>query len=281
MKALLLAAGLGTRLRPLTDFLPKCLAPICGRPLLSYWFETLEAAGIEEIVVNIHHHADMVRQFVEDGPYATRVRLVYEKELLGTGGTLLANRHLLTDSPVLVGHADNLSVFDPLEFLARHTSRPQECLLTMMTFSAPEPSSCGIVEVDSRGVVTAFHEKIHNPPGNLANAAVYIFDQSIFSVLSNFSRKYIDISTEVIPLLLHRIVCYRNDKLHRDIGTIESLIAAQFELSLLVPEQLNRLPALSKVWIDQLRSGNPSLANRIVESLIPTIGKKIATKRGL
>ena len=267
MKALLLAAGLGMRLRPLTNFLPKCLAPICGRPLLSYWFEMLEAAGIEKMVVNLHHHADMVRQFVEDGPYAKRVTLVHEKDLLGTGGTLLANRHLLGGGPVLVGHADNLSIFDPLDFLARHSDRPQECLMTMMTFIAPDPSACGVVELDSRGVVTDFHEKVPNPPGRLANAAVYIFDQSIFDVLSGLSRVRIDLSTEVMPLLLRRIFCYKNDKLHRDIGSLESLIAAQFELPLLVPEQMNEWPAPSEVWINQLRSGNPSLANRIVDSL--------------
>ena len=81
------------------------------------------------------------------------------------------------------------------------------------------------------------------------------------------SRVRIDLSTEVMPLLLRRIFCYKNDKLHRDIGTLESLIAAQFELPLLVPEQMNEWPAPSEVWINQLRSGNPSLANRIVDSL--------------
>jgi len=232
-----------------------------------------EAAGIEDIVVNIHHHADMVRKFVEDGPYATRVRLVYEQELLGTGGTLLANRNLLCDGPVLVGHADNLSVFDPLEFLAHHTRRPPECQMTMMTFLSPDPSSCGIVEQDSRGVVTAFHEKSPDPPGNLANAAVYIFDQPIFDFLSSLARERIDLSTEVIPSLLGRIFCFRNRKLHRDIGTIESLIAAQFEYPMLAPEQARKLPAISSAWIDQIRSGNPSLAVRIVESMSPTTEK--------
>src|ERR1700674_1800341 len=98
-KALLVAAGIGSRLRPLTDVVPKCLIPINGRPLLGLWLEMLQEAGFDEVVVNLHHHADLVREYVWRSPYARLVTLVHEPELLGTGGTLLANKDPLPRGP--------------------------------------------------------------------------------------------------------------------------------------------------------------------------------------
>src|SRR5579863_4066102 len=92
MRALLLAAGLGTRLRPVTDSVPKCLVPIQGRPLLDYWLELLLPAPIERVLVNTYYLADQVRAYHAASPWRARVDLVHEAVLFGTGGTVLANR---------------------------------------------------------------------------------------------------------------------------------------------------------------------------------------------
>lgn len=226
MRALLLAAGLGTRLRPLTNHLPKCLVPIHGRPLLDYWLETLLDHGVEQVLINTHYMAPMVRQYLNQSTWLPNITLVHEETLLGTGGTILQNRDFFKDEAFLVAHADNLTIFNLPEFTHKHAVRPTGTEMTMMVFETPDPQSCGIVSLESQGVVQVFHEKVDNPPGNLANAAVYIFEPSVVEWLAGMGKTQVDISTEVIPKYLGRIFAYLNSCYHRDIGTMESWIEA-------------------------------------------------------
>ncbi len=229
MRALLLAAGLGTRLRPLTDSVPKCLVEIDGRPLLDHWIELLAGGGIVDILVNLHYLADTVRAHIESRRYPARVTSVYEESLLGTGGTLLRNRAFFGKEPGMLVHADNLSSFDPRAFVDRFLSRDSGIEITMMTFRTDAPESCGIVELDGRGVVRAFHEKASEPPGDLANAAVYIVSPVVIDFMAGLGREVIDFSTEVLPRFLGRINTFHNGTYHRDVGTMESLLAARRE----------------------------------------------------
>lgn len=91
MKAFLLAAGLGTRLRPLTDTIPKCLVPINGKPLLQYWIDLFEKHGIDEVCINLHYLSDQVVNFIKANPSKIKWHLSYEPELLGSGGTIFSN----------------------------------------------------------------------------------------------------------------------------------------------------------------------------------------------
>lgn len=237
MKALLLAAGLGTRLRPLTDAVPKCLVPVAGRPLLAYWLELLfEHGQVREVVINTHHLPGPVQAFCGSSPYGDRLHLVHEERLLGTAGTLNAQLSRLNGGDVLVAHADNLTLFDPLAFEARHKARPPGCLLTMMTFDAQDPRQCGVVELNEQGVVTAFHEKVAQPPSNLANAAVYLFSEEALGMVpevmphsSGAASGIADISLDLIPRLMGRVCTFHNSLYHRDIGHAAALAAAQSE----------------------------------------------------
>ena len=229
IRALLLAAGLGTRLRPITNSVPKCLVEINGRPLLDYWIELLSAGGIADILINLHYLPDAVRAYVKKCPYPVHITTVYEDKLLGTGGTLLRNRTFFQQDPVMIIHADNLSLFDMSAFRARFRGRDKMIDITMMTFDAETPEACGIVELDERGVVRAFHEKVAVPPGNLANAAVYILAPTVMDFIAKIGKDTIDFSTEVLPHFMGRINTFHNDLYHRDLGTAESLLAAQRE----------------------------------------------------
>lgn len=229
MKALLLAAGLGTRLRPLTDTIPKCLVPVRGKPLLGYWLEQLLSNGIDRILINTHYLPGPVRDFVRASPLRGRVDLVHEEVLLGTGGTVLKNRNYFSEVAFLVAHADNLTRFDVRAFIDAHKNRAPGVDITMMTFDTDAPQSCGIVEQDERGVVVGFHEKVQSPPSRRANAAVYIFEPSVIDFLALLGKEVIDISLEVIPRYLGRIQCFYNSDYHRDIGTRESLRLAEQE----------------------------------------------------
>lgn len=229
MRAVLLAAGLGTRLRPLTDRIPKCLVSIRGKPLLAHWLDLLMPSGIERVLVNTHHLPEAVRRFVAESPWRERITLVHEEGLLGTGGTILRNTAFFGRNAFMVAHADNLTQFDVGAFIRRHERRPPGALITMMTFCTDTPQTCGIVEEDARGVVTAFYEKVPNPPGNRANAAVYIFEPAVVDFLEALGKEVIDLSTEVIPAFLGRICIFHNSDYHRDIGTLESLRRAEGE----------------------------------------------------
>jgi mannose-1-phosphate guanylyltransferase len=234
VRALLLAGGLGTRLRPLTDSVPKCLVRIHGKPLLQYWLDLLlphadSLDAVDAVLVNTHYLPDPVRQFVAASPSRSRISLVHEDILLGTGGTVLRNRDFFANQPFIVAHADNLTRFDVKAFIRRHRERPKGVAVTMMTFETDDPRSCGIVEEDARGIVKGFHEKVPDPPGNHANAAVYIFEPSVIDDLAALGKAVIDLSTEVIPRYIGSICTFHNADYHRDIGTLESLAKAEQE----------------------------------------------------
>ena len=229
MRSLLLAAGLGTRLRPLTDHVPKCLVKIHDMPLLGYWFERLLSNGIERILVNTHYLPEVVCQYVADSAWKGSVSLINEPILLGTGGTVLANSDFFAGESFMVAHADNLTRFDVRAFIDAHHNRPKNVDITMMTFDTDAPETCGIIIQDSQGIVLEFHEKSANPPGNCANAAVYIFAPSVLDFLASLNKKEIDLSLEVLPHYLGRIQSFHNSDYHRDIGNLESLRLAQLE----------------------------------------------------
>ena len=222
MRALLLAAGLGTRLRPLTDTIPKCLVPIGGQPLLEIWLQRLCAADVGPFLVNTHHHADKVSKFVEMSRYREQVTLEYEPELLGTAGTLIKNLEFFGNNDGMLLHADNYCLADLHSFQAAHRNRPPYCLMTMMTFRTEAPSTCGIVELDKRGVVTNFHEKVSDPPGNLANGAVYIISAELIKSLRRELLRPKDFSTEIIGGLMGRIFNYETKEFFLDIGIPEN-----------------------------------------------------------
>lgn len=228
MKALLLAAGLGTRLRPLTETVPKCLVPIRGRPLLDYWLDHLFGQGIaDEVRINTHHLADRVIDHVTQSRWRERIELVHEDTLLGTGGTVLASREWLGKAPFLVIHADNLTDADLGELVAAHNSADTDILMTLLAFRTDRPKDCGILELDRRSRVIGFHEKVSNPPGNLANGAVYVFAPEVLDHLVALGRPVIDLSTEVIPALVPRIQAKVHKGFFRDIGSPEALAEAE------------------------------------------------------
>ena len=238
LRALLLAAGLGKRLRPLTLRHPKCLMPIGGKPLLGLWLKKLEGLGCEAALINTHYLSEQVERFV--GSYDNlkmEVKTQYEEDLLGTAGTFRRNLDFFCNSTGLLIHADNATSSDLQGLLVAHKNKPAHCLMTMLTFSSSNPTNCGIVETDSNGIVTGFHEKVKNPPGNCANGAVYLFDPSFVNWFQGLPSEAKDFSNDVVSKLIGRIQTWHVQEPYFDIGTPSSLSEARSSMDFLFEDK--------------------------------------------
>ncbi|KID57724.1 mannose-1-phosphate guanylyltransferase [Pseudoalteromonas luteoviolacea] len=234
MKAILLAAGLGTRLRPITDSMPKCLVPINGRPLLDLWIEKLINLGVDDILINTHYFSEQVELFIHQHPHKANITVVREQELLGTGGTLIANAEFWRNETTLIIHADNYC-HDTLDgLMSAHKNRPSHSLATLLLFETPTPEQCGIVELSKEGVVHAFHEKIPNPPSNLASGALFVFSEQVYSNwLSHFkSHHFYEISLDFVPLMIGNLYTYKTNEIYVDIGTPTAYNNLQSQLAI-------------------------------------------------
>jgi len=222
MRTFLLAAGLGTRLRPLTYNIPKCLVSIKGQPLLGIWLKRLTEANIGPFLINTHYLPEQVEAFIKASPYCEQVTLINEIELKGTAGSLIANLDFFQGEEGLIIHADNYCLADFTAFQRAHINRPPECLMTMMTFRTNNPLSCGIVKLDERGIVSEFYEKVDHPPGNLANGAIYILTPELLKKLGTDYRESKNFSTEIISQFIGRIYSYETSQIFIDIGNSDN-----------------------------------------------------------
>lgn len=227
MKAFLLAAGLGTRLRPLTDEVPKCLLPVGGRPLLDLWLDSFHAAGVDEVLVNLHHLPEQVRSHVATHRGGPRVVLSEEPTLLGSAGTLAAGREFIgSDEVFLAVNGDDLTDFD-LRLLTAGLAAAPTADAAIAVFHAPEPDACGILEVRD-GVVVSFEEKPVAPRSDLANAGMYAFRRSVLDLVPRHTPA--DIGRHLLPRLVGRSVAVPvGDAYLLDIGTPAALARAQVE----------------------------------------------------
>lgn len=222
-KAILLSAGYGKRLRPLTKNIPKPLLKINGTPLLSIWINKLINAKFDNILINCFYLKEKIIDFIENHELKNNIQLVIEDTLEGTAGTLIKNIDFIKEGEDLIlVHADNYTEDDLKIFYNAHLNRPKNCLMTMMTFKTNEPQNCGIVLTNELGIVNKFYEKVSNPPSNIANGAIYILSYELIKeIKENFSNSK-DFSTEIIPNFMNRILAYETRHPLIDIGSIES-----------------------------------------------------------
>lgn len=161
MRAMILAAGLGTRMRPLTDRLPKALVPVAGRPLIEYALRFVQFYGIEDVVVNLHHLGGRIRDALGDGrTYGLRIRYSPEDPILDTGGAIKQAQPLLDGGPFLVLNADTILDFDLADFLAAH--RRAGALATLLLRPNPDPQHFGLIETDRRGLIRRIRGEPHD-----------------------------------------------------------------------------------------------------------------------
>ena len=248
MKAFLLAAGLGARLRPITNTIPKCLIPINGKPMLHHWLSLLEKHGITDVLINIHHLPQKVVEYVKSLKIRTQalnfefpnlshyhqtsdfnITLFYEEELMGSAGTIRENADWIrSETEFIIAYADNLTNANLTKLLQFH--RDKKAILTMGLFHSDYPQACGIASLDENGVVVSFVEKPQKPESDLANAGIYVASPEIIFYIPE--GDVVDLGHDVLPKLIGKIYGCVIDGYLRDIGTPENYKKAQEEWKL-------------------------------------------------
>ena len=228
MNALILAAGFGTRLKPLTNKIPKCLVKINGEPILGIWLDKLFKLKIKKVLINTHYLSNQVLNYVEKSNYKHICKLIHEDLLLGTAGTLLNNINDLLLEDCILLHADNYTKDDINALIIAHQNRPHNCLITMLVFETNNPSSCGILELKDN-IVVNIYEKVNNPPGNLANGAIYVLSKEAIKIIKNDFPKAKDFVNDILKHFLGKIFSYHTKEIFLDIGTIENYLKANIE----------------------------------------------------
>jgi mannose-1-phosphate guanylyltransferase len=182
-RAMILAAGRGRRLAPLTDTTPKPLVPVAGRPLLEHILDFLRAGGIQEVVINLHHLGHLIETHVGDGRrFGLRVRYSWEDPILDTGGGIKRAQPLLAGEPFVVMNGDSLLELRLQDVLAAH--RAHGAIATMVVRADPDVDRYGRIELDAEDRVRRILGLPTDVPGPLRGfmfPGLHVFEPGIFS----------------------------------------------------------------------------------------------------
>jgi mannose-1-phosphate guanylyltransferase len=226
VKAFLLAAGVGSRLRPITNSTPKCMLVIDDRPLLDIWLDAFDRAGVDQVLVNLHHLPDVVRRHIAARTVPPAVRMSFEPELLGSAGTLVANQRWVEGEELFLAcYADNLTDFELRSLVDTH--RQHGAVATLTVFHSENPSAGGVVELDAAGRVIGFVEKPSEPVSDLTNAGMYAFHPSVLDEIDGALPK--DIGYDLLPRLVGRAQATLVEGYFRDVGTVDAYRQAREE----------------------------------------------------
>lgn len=218
MRVMVMAAGKGTRLRPVTDLLPKPMAPIANRPVLHHILRLLGRHGFTEVVANLHHMPEVITGHFGDGAtLGVHLHYSFEPELLGTAGGVKNNEEFLGDGTFLVMSGDALTDIDLTGLVAAH--RRYGSIATMAVKEVPDPSLYGVVVTDDDDRVVAFQEKPtrEEARSHLCNCGIYVFEPEVFSLIpagefDDFgSRLFPDLLRQRIPFHAHTFGGYWSD----------------------------------------------------------------------
>lgn len=200
MKAMVLAAGEGTRLRPLTLETPKVLLPVGGRPLILHILEWLKKHGISEVAINLYYLGEKIRDYLGDGSrFGMRLVYSWEERLLGTAGAL---RRMVSffDTTFAVVYGDVLTNLDLSKMADFH--RERRSFATLAIYEVADTRDKGIVRMDEGGRIWEFVERPPpgSEPGNLANGGIYILERKVLGHIPE--EGYCDFAYDLFPRFL-------------------------------------------------------------------------------
>jgi len=200
-KAMIMAAGLGTRLYPLTGSMAKPMVPILNRPVMEHMLNLVRRHGVREVAANLHHHPDMIRAYFGDGSaFGVDLRYNLEEELLGTAGGVGAFRDFFSGGTFVVVSGDGLTDIDLTAFVTAH--RAKGGIATMAVTEVADPSLYGVIVADADGRITGFQEKpsAAEALSHSCNCGIYAFEPTIFDYVP--VGRFRDWAKDVFPALL-------------------------------------------------------------------------------
>lgn len=222
MKALFLAGGMGTRLKPLTNKIPKPMVPIMNKPLLERSMENLRKCGIHDIVISICYKSKYIKEYFGDGSkFGLKIEYICEDIPMGTGGAIKKTGHLFDDT-FLVLNADILCNIDFMELVKFHKSKT--AAVTIAVTQVSNPCAYGVIEYDKSGYAVSFTEKpkADEIKSNYINAGVYVLEPEVLRELPN--DRPVSVEREIFPALLqkgYKVAVYNGCSYWMDIGTPE------------------------------------------------------------
>jgi mannose-1-phosphate guanylyltransferase len=232
-EAILVAGGLGTRLRPLTVHHPKHLLPVAGVPFLEHQISKLAACGVDRVLfATSYRAADFEPVFGDGAAWGVRLEYVTETELLGTAGALRNVADLLRtdpDDPVVALNGDILSGHDIAAQVAQHAVTGAD--VTLHLVEAPDPRAFGCVPTDPDGRVTAFLEKSPDPVSHQVNAGCYVFRRGLLDAIP--AGRAVSVERETFPGLLAdgaQVRGYLESAYWLDVGTPAALVRCSSDL---------------------------------------------------
>lgn len=218
MKVMIMAAGKGTRLRPITDLVPKPMAPIANRPALHHIIGLLRRHGIRDIVMNLHHLPDLISGYFGDGrDMGVRITYSHEPELLGTAGGVKNNQTFLQGDAFLVMSGDALTDFDLTGLVAAH--RRNGSIATLAVKEVDDPRQYGVIVADDDSRVVGFQEKptLEQARSRMCNCGIYVFEPEIFDWIpegefDDFGRRlFPELLRQRVPFHIEEAVGYWSD----------------------------------------------------------------------
>ena len=231
-KAMVLAAGLGTRLRPLTDLISKPMAPIVNRPVMEHIIRLLAKHNFTDVVCNLHWYPDEIRNYFCDGSkWKINIAYSYEKELLGTAGGVKNVEDFFGDSTFLVISGDSLTDIDLNDVVKFHKEKGG--VATLVLTEVEDTSKYGVVLVDEDMRIKGFQEKplCGEAKSNLANSGIYVFEPEIFNYLPSRGQ-FCDYGKNLFPDLLDKNVSYygyRHNRYWNDVGCLDQYQQGNFD----------------------------------------------------
>jgi len=232
MKAMIMAAGFGKRLRPLTDPLPKPMVPILNTPIMEYSVKLLHQHGVDQIVANTHYHPHFIQDYFQNGErFGVHMHYTYEPELLGTAGGVRNNRDFLKER-FFVLSGDALTDIDLTEMLDFH--KKNRALATIALKRVDDVSDYGVVVTDRTSHILSFQEKPQKNQAlsHVVNTGIYLFEPEIFDFIP---EGYCDFGRELFPQLLEanaRFYGYVTQNYWCDIGAVDVYKKAQEDVLL-------------------------------------------------
>jgi NDP-sugar pyrophosphorylase family protein len=232
MKALILSAGLGTRLRPLTNNKPKVMITVGGKPILWYHIQLLKKYGIKDIWINLHYFPEVIKKYFGNGSkFGIKISYSFEKELLGTSGALKnpgsGIEKALRDGTFIVAYGDILPNFNYKRLLDFH--RKRRSVWTEGTHPSAEPWTKGVIETNKDGRITKFVEKGPKKEltSNQVRAGIIILEPKVLDYIPNgFSDFGLDVAPKALKLGLP-MYAIDTKSYSKDIGTLKRLKKAR------------------------------------------------------